>query len=123
MGMQGQYAAYAAYYGAAASAPPPPGDAPPPPPPGDAPPPPPDGQPPAPPGAPAGAGTGQAGTADYMAYWWVHGSKSLYLLTHRFSRAAYGYDVNSEAFKQWYAQTMAASGAQGATGAAPPGPA
>ena len=72
MGMQGQYAAYAAYYGAAAAAPPPPGDAPPPPPPGDAPPPPPDGQPPAPPGAPApGGAPGQAGTADYMAYWWV----------------------------------------------------
>ena len=121
--MQGQYAAYAAYYGAAASAPPPPGDAPPPPPPGDAPPPPPDGQPPAPPGAPANAATAQAGTTDYIAYWWVYGSKSIYVSAHRFSRAAYGYDVNSEAFKQWYAQTMAASGAQGAAGAAPPGPA
>jgi hypothetical protein len=38
-------------------------------------------------------------------------------------RTAYGYDVNSEAFKQWYSQTMAASGAQGTAGAAPPGPA
>jgi len=108
MGMQGQYAAYAAYYGAAAAAPPPPGDAPPPPPPGDAPPPPPDGQPPAPPGvpAPATATPGQTGAVDYVAYW-----------------TAYGYDVNSEAFKQWYSQTMAASGAQGTAGAAPPGPA
>jgi len=49
--------------------------------------------------------------------------KSLDLSAHRFSRAAYGYDVNSEVFKQWYAQLMAANAAQGAAGAAPPGPA
>ncbi|KAJ7173721.1 hypothetical protein C8R46DRAFT_1031984 [Mycena filopes] len=95
---QMQYAAYSAM-ASGYPAPPPPSGAPPPPP-GDQPPPPPDGS----------AGPPSATDQDaYAAYW-----------------AAYGYDVNSEQFKEWaasqqqqYSQYYAAGGA--AAGAAPEG--
>ncbi|KAG9106472.1 hypothetical protein FRC07_008809 [Ceratobasidium sp. 392] len=64
--------------------PPPGGEAPPPPPGGEAPPPPPGGAPPA--GSPPSAAQAQAAQEQFKAYW-----------------AAYGYDVNSEQFKQWMA--------------------
>ncbi|KAG8925038.1 hypothetical protein FRC03_003173 [Tulasnella sp. 419] len=118
-----QYAAYGAYAG---YAPPPPSEAPPPPPPGEAPPPPPpeDGAAPppppppsdgtAPPPPPPPSDTDSAATQDAFAQYW----------------ASYGYDVNSEEFKQWqasqqqqYAQYYQAAGAPGAApGGAPPPP-
>ncbi|KAK7031606.1 Kh domain-containing protein [Favolaschia claudopus] len=74
---QMQYAAYSAMASGGYPAPPPPSGAPPPPP-GEQPPPPPGGEA----GAPPSAGDADA----YAAYW-----------------AAYGYDVNSEQFKEWAA--------------------
>jgi hypothetical protein len=129
---QAQYAAYNAYSG---YAPPPPSDAPPPPPPSDAPPPPPpeDGAPPPPPppgsAPPPPPPSGSASTATsgsaansgvpnqamdpnaYAQYW-----------------AAYGYDVNSEQFKQWQASQQQqyaayyASQGYGTNGSAQPPP-
>ncbi|KAG8221115.1 hypothetical protein J3R82DRAFT_2642 [Butyriboletus roseoflavus] len=76
---QMQYAQYSALSGGYGSAPPPPGSAPPPPPPGEQPPPPPDGiAPPAP--------DSDASVDAYAAYW-----------------AQFGYDVNSQQFKEWAA--------------------
>ncbi|CAE6475398.1 unnamed protein product [Rhizoctonia solani] len=63
--------------------PPPGGEAPPPPPGGEAPPPPPGG---APPPGPPGAADTQSAQEQFKAYW-----------------AAYGYDVDSDQFKQWMA--------------------
>ncbi|CUA71031.1 putative protein C30D11,14c [Schizosaccharomyces pombe 972h-] [Rhizoctonia solani] len=80
-------------YDASAAPAPPPTEAPPPPPPppgGEAPPPPPGGEAPPPPpgGAPPGASppSGQSSQEQFKAYW-----------------AAYGYDVDSDQFKQWMA--------------------
>ncbi|KAJ6607007.1 hypothetical protein B0H10DRAFT_2166932 [Mycena sp. CBHHK59/15] len=100
---QMQYAAYSAM-ASGYPAPPPPSGAPPPPP-GEQPPPPPDG---------GAAGPPAASDQDaYAAYW-----------------AAYGYDVNSEQFKEWaatqqqqYSQYYAAQGAAAPAGAAPAQPA
>ncbi|KAJ7623702.1 KH domain-containing protein [Roridomyces roridus] len=100
---QMQYAAYTAM-SSGYQAPPPPSGAPPPAP-GEQPPPPPDGSDP----------SAQTSPEAYAAYW-----------------AAYGYDVNSDQFKEWaaqqqqqysqyYAQGGSAPGADGA--AAPPAPA
>ncbi|THH15244.1 hypothetical protein EW146_g5203 [Bondarzewia mesenterica] len=114
---QAQYAAYSAFAG---YVPPPPSAAPPPPPPGEQPPPPPpDGSaPPAPPAGgagPAAAGPPAATDTDAFATYW----------------AAFGYDVNSQQFKDWQASQQQQYAAQyyaqgysatqpGATGAAPP---
>ncbi|KAJ7483154.1 hypothetical protein FB451DRAFT_1084298, partial [Mycena latifolia] len=95
---QMQYAAYSAM-ASGYPAPPPPSGAPPPPP-GDQPPPPPDGS----------AGPPSATDQDaYAAYW-----------------AAYGYDVNSEQFKEWaksqqqqYSQYYATQGGDPSAAAAP----
>ncbi|KAJ6580986.1 hypothetical protein B0H19DRAFT_1207116 [Mycena capillaripes] len=109
---QMQYAAYSAM-ASGYPAPPPPSGAPPPPP-GEQPPPPPDGS----------AGPPAASDQDaYAAYWFV--------LFHT-PPAAYGYDVNSEQFKEWaasqqqqYTQYYAQGGQPGAPapdGAAPAQP-
>ncbi|KAJ7614692.1 KH domain-containing protein [Mycena polygramma] len=81
-----------------------------PPPPSDAPPPPPGEQPPPPPGGSAGP-PAATDTDAYAAYW-----------------AAYGYDVNSEQFKEWaasqqqqYTQYYAQAGQAGAQAPAPDG--
>ncbi|KAG8698538.1 hypothetical protein FRC08_005849 [Ceratobasidium sp. 394] len=95
--------------------PPPGGEAPPPPPGGEAPPPPPGGAPPA--ASPPTAAQAQAAQEQFKAYW-----------------AAYGYDVNSEQFKQWmasqqqqtqgqYAQYYQQPGANTQSPAQPPPPA
>ncbi|KAJ7580193.1 hypothetical protein C8J56DRAFT_962499 [Mycena floridula] len=78
-----------------------------PPQPGSAPPPPPGDQPPPPPGgAQAGAQPAASDTEAYAAYW-----------------AAYGYDVNSEQFKEWAQQQYSQYyGAQGYTAGAAPAP-
>ncbi|KAJ6458149.1 KH domain-containing protein [Mycena vitilis] len=81
-----------------------------PPPPSDAPPPPPGEQPPPPPGGAAGP-PAATDTDAYAAYW-----------------AAYGYDVNSEQFKEWaasqqqqYTQYYAQAGQAGAQAPVPDG--
>ncbi|KAF8595506.1 hypothetical protein BDV93DRAFT_534889 [Ceratobasidium sp. AG-I] len=101
--VQGQYGGYnMGGYDPA----PPPSEAPPPPPPppgGEAPPPPPGGEapPPPPPGggppsaSPPSAGQTQSSQDQFTAYW-----------------AAYGYDVNSEQFKQWMASQQQGQQAQ-----------
>ncbi|QRV82023.1 hypothetical protein RhiJN_10038 [Ceratobasidium sp. AG-Ba] len=91
--------------------PPPGGEAPPPPPGGEAPPPPPGGAPPS--GSPQTAAQSQAAQEQFKAYW-----------------AAYGYDVNSEQFKQWmasqqqtqYGQYYQQPGASSQSPAQPPPP-
>ncbi|KAF5361964.1 hypothetical protein D9756_002194 [Leucocoprinus leucothites] len=109
---QAQYAAYSAM--AAGYAPPQPANAPPPPP-GEQPPPPADGAP-APPGGANPAGADPSNQEAFAAYW-----------------AAYGYDVNSQEFKDWaaglqsqYTQYYTGQGQPGADaggvpGYAPPG--
>ncbi|CAE6416533.1 unnamed protein product [Rhizoctonia solani] len=89
-------------YDASAAPAPPPTEAPPPPPPppgGEAPPPPPGGEAPPPPpgGAPPGASpSGDASAQEqFKAYW-----------------AAYGYDVDSDQFKQWMASQQQSGQAQ-----------
>ncbi|EIW75207.1 hypothetical protein CONPUDRAFT_66132 [Coniophora puteana RWD-64-598 SS2] len=90
---QMHFAQYAQVGGYGGVAPQPPSGEAPPPPPGEQPPPPPDGS--APPQTPyTGATPGQDGGQDaYAAYWYV-----------------YGYDVNSEQFKEWAAQQQAQYG-------------
>ncbi|KAB5590849.1 hypothetical protein CTheo_5718 [Ceratobasidium theobromae] len=89
---QGQYGYNFNQMGGYDAAPAPPPDAPPPPPPppgGEAPPPPPGGEaPPPPPGGapPAASSSAQSQSEQFKAYW-----------------AAYGYDVESDQFKQWMA--------------------
>lgn len=92
--------------------PPPGGEAPPPPPGGEAPPPPPGGVPPG--ASPQTAAQAQSAQEQFKAYW-----------------AAYGYDVNSEQFKQWmasqqpqaqYAQYYQQPGASSQSPGQPPPP-
>lgn len=103
------YAAYYAAYGAAGGqAPPPPSGEAPPPPPSDAPPPPPpDGQPPPPPpSGPAPAAPANSSAAymeQYTKYW-----------------ASMGYDVNSQAFKDWAASQVGQYNPQAPSNGAPP---
>ncbi|KAH7345651.1 hypothetical protein B0J17DRAFT_713207 [Rhizoctonia solani] len=87
-------------YDASGAPAPPPSEAPPPPPPppgGEAPPPPPGGEAPPPPpgGAPPTASSPDAAQEQFKAYW-----------------AAYGYDVNSDQFKQWMASQQQSGQAQ-----------
>ncbi|PVF95247.1 eukaryotic type KH-domain (KH-domain type I) [Serendipita vermifera] len=103
MNPQAAYAAYYAAYGAGgAGAPPQPTGEAPPPPPDDAPPPPPDEQPPPPPSGGPSSNTQASWMEQYNKYW-----------------ASMGYDVNSQAFKDWAAQQYAQQ-AGAANGPAPP---